>query len=73
MTPEQAERLCVALERIADSLKGPVPVAEPTPEPVGCQHPEKSRVTLGSAEEFECSRFRGGCGYRSPALVASGG
>lgn len=70
------ERIARAQERIAAALEGPpaptAPAAEP---PKGCAdgvHAEKFRVTFGSDEEFECSPFKGGCGYRSPALAGTG-
>lgn len=78
MTPKQGERLIAVLERIAASLDA-APTAPPVEKPVGCQHPEKARVHFGAmadaggTDEWECAVARGGCGYRTPALVASGG
>ena len=70
------QRIANALERIADALEGPpAPVAPTVNEPVPgiCLHPEKNRVAFGADDEWECSRLKGGCGFRSPALVAVGG
>ena len=64
-------RIARAFERIADALEQPM-VPAPTVTP-GCQHHEKYRVVLGAADEWECAEVRGGCGYRTPALMASGG
>ena len=67
----QFEELRLVLERIAVALEAP---AQPAPAPVpdvadvGCQHPERFRVTFGSPDEYECASPRGGCGYRSDAL-----
>ena len=70
------ERIARAQERIAAALEGPPVQAKPAAEPSkGCAdgvHAEKFRVTFGSDDEFECSPFKGGCGYRSPALAGAG-
>ena len=73
MTDEQAERLVTAVEQIAASLQMPVPAPAPVEQPIDCPHTEKMRVSFGAPDEFECATVRGGCGYRTPALVASGG
>ena len=52
-----------------DAVLAAIEEVEPKPvAPVGCQHPEKSRVIFGRDDEFECRK----CGYRSPELVAGG-
>lgn len=64
-------RIANAQERVADALETPAaPKVEP---PAGCQHPEKMRVSFGPSDEWECAAARGGCGYRTPALVTNGG
>ena len=78
MTEATALRIADALDRIATALEPPVAEPAPTPDQVGvCLHPEKSRVNFGSMGladgEWECARAKGGCGFRSPALVACGG
>lgn len=71
------ERIANAFERIAAALEQPAP--RPAEQPVGCQHPMKARVNFGPGadaglgDEWECAVVRGGCGYRTPALVANGG
>lgn len=57
--------MLAVLTRIAIALEAPA--AAPVAAPVGCQHPERYRVTFG-LDEFECRA----CGYRSPELVARG-
>jgi hypothetical protein len=48
---------------------------EPEPEspadPPGCVHPNEARVdfSAGTVEEWECSAFKGGCGYRHRAAL----
>lgn len=78
MTDPQFLELMLVLERIAFALEGPIapaPVAESDPAPTVCLHPEKSRVKFGSDDEWECTALFNGrrCGFRSPALIASGG
>lgn len=68
--------LLAVLERIAFALEGPIPPAPAAePAPNVCLHPEKSRVKFGNDDEWECGAMFAGarCGFRSPALVASGG
>lgn len=73
MTDAIGERIAGALERIAAALEGPSVQAKPA-EPVvtGCVngvHPTGAIVKFGSDDEWECAAAKGGCGFRSAALV----
>lgn len=69
----QFERIAAALEALQAAL-GPVASAlatippDPVDAPAGpCDHPEACRVDYavpGGAPDWECSAFRGGCGFR---------
>lgn len=81
MTDGKADELIAVLTRIAVALEAPVAPAptgddkQPPQRPDGiddCAHVEKMRVYFMAADEWECSLAKGGCGYRSPALVAGG-
>ena len=77
----------IACERIATALELPVGSTVPiTPIdqraiPIHavpleyCPHPDKARRTFDNDDEWECTAIFHGerCGFRSPALVASGG
>lgn len=72
MTDAKADELIAVLTRIADALEAPPMQAAPArPAPGECDHPASARVRLGDINEWECSEFRGGCGYRSPALTVA--
>jgi hypothetical protein len=63
MTEETAQRIAIALERIADAFARD---AEPaTPE---CAHPHEVRTShavMGAPDRFLCDIRKGGCGYQN--------
>lgn len=77
-----AELVADALREIRDELCGirvALEVLSATPaaatERPACQHPEAMRVdfSAGAIEEWECSTFRGGCGFRYVGQVSAEG
>lgn len=70
---QRLERMTVALERIADALERcQVLPAWPESEPVTCEHPPASRMSLasmGPIEEWVCHPAKGGCGFQYRGAV----